>query len=511
MARLSGETLVLVDPRTGEVVGELPCTPVAEVAPRVQAARRAGQVWAARPLAERMEVVQKLGAALLARGADLVAVLGAEIGKPPGEAWTSEVVTLGELFEHWLAVIEDELEPTTLELNPVNYPGKRVDVVPEALGVVALIMPWNYPVHLPLRTIVPALLAGNAVVFKPSEHAARCGALLAEVFASVLPADLVVTIQGGPDQGRALIAAGVDKVVFTGSVAGGKAVAAQAAELLLPTALELGSKDAAIVLHDAKLPRAVEGILWGAFHNAGQDCASVERALVDRRVLQPFTDAIVARAKELRIGDDVGPLVDERALAKVHAQVQDAVARGARVLCGGEPTGTGYFYPATVVVDVPTDCALWREETFGPVLPIAAFDSEDQAVELADDSPYGLCVSVWTRDAARGEALARRVRCGVSYVNNCCFSGPMGGAAWGGRKQSGYGVTGSSWGLGGLVQPRTVVVDRFFGQKELWWYPYTPALATMASGLVELARPGGARLAGLGRVVGGLVGRWKTS
>lgn len=511
MARLGADSLVLVDPRTGATVGELVCTPAGEVAARVAACRAAATAWAARPLEDRIEVVRRLGAALSAKGAELVAVLGAEIGKPPGEAWTSEVVTLGELFDHWLAVIEDELEPTTLDLNPVNYPGKRLEVVPEPLGVIALIMPWNYPVHLPMRTIVPALLAGNGVVFKPSEHAARCGALLAEVFAAVLPADLVVTVQGGPAQGAALVDAGVDKVVFTGSVAGGRAVAARAAGHLIPCALELGSKDAALVLHDAKLPRAVEGVLWGAFHNAGQDCASVERALVDRKVYAPFLEALVARAKELRVGDDVGPLIDERALAKVHAQVQDAVARGARVLCGGEPTGNGYFYPATVVVDVPLDCALWREETFGPVLPVAAFDSEDEAVAMADDSPYGLCVSVWTRDVARGEALARRVRCGVSYVNNCCFSGPMGGASWGGRKQSGYGVTGSSWGLGGLVQPRTVVVDRFFGQKEVWWYPYTPALATMASGLVELARPGGARLSGLARVVGGLVGRWKTS
>ncbi|MSQ03521.1 MAG: aldehyde dehydrogenase family protein [Myxococcales bacterium] len=511
MASGDDDALVLVDPRTGAVVGDLPCTPVASIASQVDAARVAGALWAARPLLDRMAVVRSLGAALLARGGDLVAVLGAEIGKPPGEAWTSEVVTLGELFDHWLAVVEDELEPRALDLNLVNYPGKRVEVVSEPLGVVGLIMPWNYPVHLPMRTIVPALLVGNAVVFKPSEHAARCGALLAEVFAAVLPPGLVVTIQGGPPQGAAIIAAGVDKVVFTGSVAGGRAVARQAAELLIPTALELGSKDAAIVLHDAKLGRAVEGVLWGAFHNAGQDCASVERALVDHRIVGPFTEALVARARELRLGDDIGPLIDARAVARVHAQVLDAVARGATVRCGGQPVDGGFFYPATVLTGVPTDCALWQEETFGPVLPIAAFEGEDQAVAMADDSQYGLCVSVWTRDVARGEALARRVRCGVSYVNNCCFSGPMGGAAWGGRKHSGYGVTGSVFGLHGLVQPRTVVVDRFFGQKELWWYPYTPALTTMAEGLVELGRSGGARFTGLRKMLGGLIGRWKTS
>ena len=509
MSKIESDTLVLQDPRTGADVGALACTPVAEVATRVSAAREAGRAWAVRPLEERMAVVSSLGKALLARGKDIVAVLGEEIGKPAGEAWTSEVVTLGELVAHWLEVIEDELEPVPVDLNPINYPGKQVQVVPEPLGVIALIMPWNYPVHLPLRTIIPALLAGNAVIFKPSEHAARCGALLAEVFASALPENLVVTIQGGPLQGAAVIDAGVDKVVFTGSVAGGRAVATHAARLLVPCALELGSKDAAIVLPDAKMDRAVEGILWGAFHNAGQDCASVERVLVHESVLDSFVERIVNRAKELRPGADVGPLIDARALAKVHAQVEDAVAKGAKVLCGGSPTGTGFHYPATVLTHVPADCDLWREETFGPVLPIAAFADEDQAVAMADDSPYGLCVSVWTKDVARGEKLATRIRCGVSYVNNCCFSGPMGGAAWGGRKASGYGVTGSRWALHGLVHPRTVVVDRSGAKKELWWYPYTPALATMAEGLVEVGRSGGSKFAGARMAISGLLGRWK--
>ncbi|GDX80064.1 aldehyde dehydrogenase [Deltaproteobacteria bacterium] len=511
MASNEANPLTLLDPRTGEAVGAMECTPVEAIPGRVGAARAAGRAWAARPLDERMGVIRLLGNALLARGPDLVAALSAEIGKPSGEAWTSEVVTMAELFDHWLEVIEDELEPVALDLNPVNYPGKRIEVVPEALGVIGLIMPWNYPIHLPMRTIVPALLAGNAVVFKPSEHAARCGALLAEIMASILPENLVVTVIGGPAQGAALIAAGVDKVVFTGSVAGGRKVAAQAAEHLVPCALELGSKDAAIVLADARMGRAVEGVLWGAFHNAGQDCASVERALVDRKIFEPFVEQLVARARELRVGADVGPLINAAAVAKVHAQVEDAVARGATLHCGGAPTGEGFFYPATVLTGVPKDAALWTEETFGPILPIAAFDTEDEAIAAAEDSAYGLCVSVWTKDVKRGEALARRVRCGVSYVNNCCFSGPMGGAAWGGRKQSGYGVTGSRWALHGLVHPRTVVVDRSGGNKELWWYPYTPALTTMAEGLVEVGRVGGAKLTGVQKTLRGLLGRWKSS
>lgn len=509
MSSVSPERIVFVDPRTAQPVGEVATTPVAEVPARVAAARAAQAEWARMPLEARKKVVAGLQKRLLARADALAQVLVEEIGKPPGEAWTSEIVTAGELIDGWLATIDDQLEPQSVELNPVNYPFKDVQVVPEPLGVIGLIMPWNYPVHLPLRTIVPAILAGNAVVFKPSEHATRCGALLAEIFAESLPKDLVVTILGGSWQGEALVRGGVDKVVFTGSVRGGRAVAAAAAEELIPCALELGSKDPAIVLVDAKLERTVEGILWGAFHNAGQDCASVERCYVDHRIYDSFVERFVARAQALRPGVDVGPLITQDALDKVHAQVTEAVAAGAKVRCGGAPTGQGYHYPATVLTDVPAGARVLTEETFGPLLPIVPFADENEAVALANDSAYGLCASVWSKDVARAKALGDRIRCGVSYVNNCCFTGPMAAASWGGRKESGYGVTGSRYALDGLVHPRTVCLDRSPQSKEMWWYPYTDSLTTMARGLVELGRSGGAKVSGVRMAVGGLVGRWK--
>jgi acyl-CoA reductase-like NAD-dependent aldehyde dehydrogenase len=509
MARVAATQFELVDPRSGESVGTVACTPPEDVAALVGRARRAQLAWGASPLAERKRTVGRLRDALMARAADLAQVLQEEIGKPAGEAWTSEVVTAAELFEWWLDVIDDELEPLPVPLNPVNYPFKAVRLQPEPLGVIGLIMPWNYPVHLPLRTIVPALLAGNAVAFKPSEHATRCGQLLAEICASALPADLVVTVIGGPEQGRALVDARPDKVVFTGSVAGGRAVAERAASRLIPCSLELGSKDPAIVLHDADLERAAQGIAWGAFHNAGQDCASVERCYVDSRLFERFLERVVDVARGLRPGADVGPLITEEARARVHAQVVEAVAAGASVHCGGEPSGPGWRYPATVLTGVTDGMSVMRDETFGPVLPLIPFDSEDEAVGMANMSAYALCASVWSRDVPRAERLALQVRAGVSYVNNCCFTGPMGGAAWGGRGDSGYGVTGSRWGLDGLVHPRTVCVDRSRQKREMWWYPYTDSLTTMARGLVEVGRNGGAKLQGARMAVSGLVGRWK--
>lgn len=478
----------------------------------VSAAREASKAFAAQDLEDRKAVVRKLGNALLARANDIGQVLHEELGKPLGEAWTSEVVTTGELFDHWLSAIDDLLAPIDVPLNPINYPGKQVWLELDPVGVVALIMPWNYPFNLPLRTIVPALLAGNAVVFKPSEHAPRTGALLGDVLRATLPAGLVTTVQGDGRVGEALIAAHPDKIVFTGSVAAGKRVAMQAATMLIPCSLELGSKDAAIVLQDANLDRAVAGIAWGAFHNAGQDCASVERCYVHRSIYATFVERMVAAAKALRPNLDVGPLVNEAALQKVHGQVEAARAAGASVLTGGTLGGEGYYYPPTVLTDVPSDAAVMVDETFGPLLPIVPFDTVEEAIAHANRTPYGLCGSVWGKDLAAAEAVARQVRCGVIFVNNCCFTGPMGGAAWTGRGESGYGVTGSRFGLEGLTQVRTVCIDRTRQQREMWWYPYNDALVTMARGLVEVSRGGatlGERARGIPMALSGLLSRWK--
>lgn len=497
------------DPRSGAVVGEIAVTPPSDVAEGVARARAAQVAWAARSLDERIDVVRSLGDAVLARAGDLVQALVDEIGKPAGEAWTSELVTAQELFAYWLDAIEDELAPAAVPLNPVNYPGKDVEVRWEPVGVVAMIMPWNYPVHLPLRTIVPALLVGDAVVWKPSELAARCGAVLDEIFRATLPKDLVITVQGAREQGEALIDAGPDHVVFVGSTATGRAVATRAAARLVPVSCELGSKDPAIVLEDANLDRTAAGLAWGAFHNAGQDCASVERIYVHEDVHDAFVEKLVAAAAALRPGKDLGPLISEAQLAKVKAHVDDAVARGAVVRAGGAPSGEGYFFPATVLTGVTDDMLVMREETFGPIAPVAAIRDEAEAVTRANALPYALCASVWSKDIRRAQDLVARVRCGTAYVNNHAFTGPMGGAAWSGRGESGWGVTGSKHMLGALTRPRTVCVDRAWGSREMWWYPYSENLVTMARGLVELTRGGGARISGARMAVTGLLGRWK--
>lgn len=509
MAKVGPAHIHCIDPRTAQAAGEVACTPIDQIPDLVRRARVAQRGWAALSLNDRKARVLAFKNAILARASEVAELLVAEIGKPAPEAWTSEIVTAGELFDGWLGAIEDLLSPTAVELSPINYPGKEVVVQPVPRGLVGMIMPWNYPFHLPLRTLVPALLAGNAVIWKPSEHAARVGALLGEIAAASLPADLVVTVQGDGTQGVALIDAGVDRIVFVGSVSTGRKVAARAAAHGIECSLELGSKDAAIVLADAPLDRTVNGLVWGAFHNAGQDCAAVERVYVERPVYEEFVRRVVAAAQALRPGVDIGPVISAEQRQKIEEKLEKARMGGAEIRCGGQRWGEGFGLQPTVVTGVTEEMALMVEETFGPVMPILPFDREDEVVERVNNSPYGLCASVWTASEKRGTKLMERLDVGSVFLNNCCFTGPMAMAAWSGRRHSGSGVTGSRFGLDGLVLPRTIVLDRARGAKEMWWYPYSDAFTSLARGLVELGRAGGAKLAGLRLMLGGLLNRWK--
>jgi acyl-CoA reductase-like NAD-dependent aldehyde dehydrogenase len=286
--------------------------------------------------------------------------------------------------------------------------------------------------------------------------------------------------------GGGLVRAEVDLVCFTGSVATGKRVAMACAERLVPCALELGGKDAAIVLADADIDRAANGVVWGALTNAGQNCASVERVYVDRKVAAAFTAKVVEVVRSLRSGDDYGPLTTQRQREIVVKHVDEAKANGAQVLQGGEAGSDGYAFEPTVLSVQSDELEIMRDETFGPILPIAVVDSEDEAVRRANDSRFGLTASVWTRNVAHGERVAKRLRAGVVTVNNHAFTGALPTAPWSGYGESGYGITGSPLALDALTRPRFVLVDRNRAARELWWYPYTPALRAIFMAMAVL-------------------------
>jgi acyl-CoA reductase-like NAD-dependent aldehyde dehydrogenase len=499
-------------PLDGSPLSEIAATPLGEI-PEIVARAKAAQVgWGALSVAERVKIVSKAKDKILERARDIVAAIHAEVGKPEVEALLGEVLPSADVVDFWTQGVEELLEPREVFLDRMSYPKKRGVIHREARGVVVVIMPWNFPFALPLRTIVPALLAGNAVVFKPSEVSPRAGKLVADVFEGVLPADVLALVQGGGDVGAALCSSPVDLVVFTGSVASGRKVALACAEHLIPCSLELGGKDAAIVLADANLDRAANGLVWGAMMNSGQNCAAVERVYVEEAVAKALTDKIVAAVNALRTNVDVGPLTTETQRSIVVRHVDAARAAGAEVLSGGAAGDVGYAYAPTVLEVATDDLDVMRDETFGPVLPIAIVKSAEEAIERANASRFGLTASVWTRKLSRGEAIARRLRAGVVTINNHSFTGAIPSVPWSGVGESGYGITSSPLALDALTRPRFVLVDRNRAKRELWWYPYTPALLAVGYALATLrsAHSGiGAKIAAVFKLLGGLSKRWK--
>jgi acyl-CoA reductase-like NAD-dependent aldehyde dehydrogenase len=302
----------------------------------------------------------------------------------------------------------------------------------------------------------------------------------------LLPKDVFSIVQGGGDVGAALCRSKVDLVVFTGSVRTGRAVALVCAERLIPCSLELGGKDAAIVLADANLERAANGIVWGALTNAGQNCAAIERVYVEKSIAKDLIDKIESIAKSLRTPDEVGPLSTEAQRATVEAHVKEAKEAGAKIVTGGKRTDEGLGYEPTVLRVESDELDLMREETFGPVLPIRVIDSVDEAIRLANDSKYGLTASIWTRNVRRAEEIASKLRAGVVTINNHAFTGALPAAPWSGIGETGYGITNSPLALEALTRPRFVLVDRSGASREMWWYPYTPALRTIVLALVTL-------------------------
>ncbi len=373
--------------------------------------------------------------------------------------------------------------------------------------MIGIISPWNYPFSIPATETLAALVTGNTVVLKASELTPLSALELASLLRDAgVPDDVFQVVVGDGPTGAALVESGIDKLVFTGSVPTGRRIAQAAAARLLPVVLELGGKDPMIVLDDADVDVASSGAVWGAFVNAGQACLSVERCYVHRSVYDRFISACAEKTMQLRVGNgmdpeiDIGPLIHERQLQTVAQHVEDAESRGARVMAGGERlTSLGSnFYSPTVLADVNHEMRIMREETFGPVLPIMAFGSDAEAVRLANDSEYGLAASVWTRDRARGESVARQINGGTVMVNDALSCFGISEAPHGGVKASGIGRTHGRYGLEEMVRVKYLDSDRLPGTKKPWWYGDGGQAVSATEGFLDFqfARGIGSRLKG---------------
>jgi succinate-semialdehyde dehydrogenase/glutarate-semialdehyde dehydrogenase len=352
----------------------------------------------------------------------------------------------------------------------------------EPIGVVGVIAPWNYPWSIPFGEVAIALMAGNGVVLKPSELTPLIGERIRWVFERAgLPEGIVRVAQGAGEVGEALVRSSADKIFFTGSVEVGKLVGAACGERMKGCVLELGGKDPMIVCSDANLTNAVSGALWGGFANAGQTCSGIERIYVMRDVAERFVEGVVQGAEGLSVGDpmswttEVGPMVSHEQFEIVRELVDDAVANGAELRCGGPVEGDGDYYAPTVLTGVTHDMRIMREEIFGPVLPIVSVESEERAIELANDSDFGLGASVWTRDGGRGERIASRIQAGMVWINDHMYTHGACACAWGGVKESGLGRSHSKFGFYECVDVKLVAWEPSRA-RDFWWHPYDESL-----------------------------------
>ncbi len=450
----------------------------------VDEARSAQERWRLQPLRERADTLRVAAKDMLRRRAEIIELVHAEIGKVAAEGIFNEALGPLDTVSSWIKIVAKATARETVRLNPVSFPGKtaHVDLVPR--GVVGVIAPWNYPVAGLYRATLPALLTGNAVVLKPSEYSPRSSAWFAERLAAALPEGLVQVLQGDGEAGAALVDSRIDALVFTGSPQTGRRVRIQCAERGIPSSIEMGGKDAAIVLADCDLPRTVAGITHWALSNAGQACGAIEIAYVDEQIADAFVAAMKHAWTRLRVGHDVAPLANRRQYDVVVAQVKDAREKGAVVVCGGAPADPPLGYLPTVLDRCDARMQVVSDETFGPVLAVVRVPGAAEAVRRVNEGRYGLGASIWSQDVARAERLGERLEVGVVNVNNHAFSGAIPSLPWSGTRETGFGIANSAHALPTFVRPRATLVDRA-SAPELFWMPFDEALVELGSLLAD--------------------------
>jgi acyl-CoA reductase-like NAD-dependent aldehyde dehydrogenase len=472
-------------PATGELVGAVPITPPDDVQAVVDAVAKVQPFWAELTLAARGRYMERTAQVLIDEADDIRDLIAREQGKPRNEAFSMEVLPTIDAL-NWIAhagreILEDEKIP----MPQLFFKTKKSAFTYEPLGVIGVISPWNYPWSIPFGEVALALMAGNGVVLKPASLTPLIGDRILRAFERAGVPEGLVRVIHGPGTGPALVESTVSKVFFTGSVEVGRGVGEACARQMKRSVLELGGKDAMIVLPDANIDHAIAGALWAGFANAGQTCSGIERVYVLREVSERFIAGVVAGARGLRLGDplhwdtEIGPMISREQFELVSELVDDAVASGAKMHCGGPAAVPefehGAFYAPTVLTGVTHEMRIMREEIFGPVVPIVVVESEAEAVKLANDSRFGLGASVWTSDRPKGERIARELEAGMVWINDHMFSHGACQCSWGGVKDSGLGRTHSKFGLYECVNVKLRVWEPS-KVRDPWWHPYDETL-----------------------------------
>jgi succinate-semialdehyde dehydrogenase/glutarate-semialdehyde dehydrogenase len=470
-----------INPATEKEVGRVTALDRQGAVDAVAAAKEAYPSWSRTPVKERAKILKRWLEIMLAEEDELARLVSAEGGKPVAEARLVDVFPGLETLKYFAGHLEEMLAFRPVPPEQLLFAHWEAGYRFDPLGVMAVITPWNYPVGIPMAEIVPALGAGNTLVFKPASATILTGLYLGDMArrAGMPPGVLNTVALPGSATDAILDHPDVCKVLFTGSVDIGRHVARRCAERIIPAQLELGGKDPAVVAADADLERTARGLVWGAFVNSGQTCASIERVYAHKSIFEPLVERVVELTKEIRVGDafdpetDMGPLTTRGQREIVARQVADALAAGATALTGGTlPSRPGFFYPPTVLVDVDHSMEVIAEETFGPVMPMMSVESLEEGIQKANDSRFGLTASGWTRSTETAQRLQRELEAGVVMINEhvAAFAEPT--ASWGGLRESGIGRAHGAFGLHELVNVKYVVHDRGHDKATPWYYPY---------------------------------------
>ena len=483
-------------PATGERIGAVPTITPEQVQSVVDDVAAVQPFWAQLPLSDRARYVRRAAQVIIDSLDDLTALLSREQGKPRNESYVMEMIPTIDAL-HWIADNGPQILSDEKVRNVALFAKQKSHFFSyEPLGVVGVIAPWNYPWSIPFGEVAIALMAGNGVVLKPASLTPLIGQHIQQVFERAgLPEGIIRTVHGGGAVGNALVESSAAKIFFTGSVEVGRRVGVSCAERLKGSVLELGGKDSQIVLPDVNLPNAISGCLWGGFANAGQTCSGIERVYVMREVADEFTAGVVEGARALTVGDpmdwdtEIGPMVSEDQYDLVRELVDDAVANGATMHCGGpveiDRFPDGKFFAPTVLTGVTPDMRIMREEIFGPVVPIVTVDSEDEAVALANDSEFGLGTSVWTLDRDKATRIARRIETGMVWLNDHMYSHGICACAWGGVKHSGLGRSHSKFGFYECVNVKQIAWEPS-RTRNFWWHPYDESMGRALHSAAQL-------------------------
>lgn len=488
LTQIKMNTIKALSPLNGQNLGEYSLPDSSTVLLTIQQLREAQTAWGRRSVAARVQAVSRLRQVIMARLDEWVERLCQVTGKVPTEALLGEIYPVLEQLRYYEAEAARILATRKVETSPLAYPGAEAYVQQRPFGVVAIISPWNFPFQLSMIPAITALLAGNTVCLKPSELSLPVGSLIGELFRQVEElSSCVAVLPGDGETGRQLIMAEPNLIFFTGSGATGQKVMAEASSRLIPLIMELGGKDAMIVLADAPFERTVQAAVYGAFTNSGQVCISVERALVARAVYSDFIKAVVTLTEQLRVGAGVdcelGAMTSERQIEIIEAQYRDAIDKGAKASAPFQRTG--HFVRPVVLWDVTPDMQVWQQESFGPLLPIMAFDSEDEAVKWANAGELGLNGSIWTRNLELGQQMACRLDVGGCAINDVIKHVGHPALPFGGVKRSGFGRYRGAEGLLAFSQSVSIMVNAGQSQHEPNWFPYSEAGYDKLRGFVD--------------------------